>query len=123
MEDICRVEKDIRQVDIAVVRGISFLTNSSTTSGDIIYVYAFGNPIVILNSAQAAKDLLENHGANYASRPYRTMLLELCGFLSQAPPIRITDCFAAWVGSGCFLPYLTGTSGASTDLCFTNIST
>ena len=45
--------------------------------GDIIYMYTFGNPIIIINSAQAATDLLEKRSSNYSSRPVRTMVQEL----------------------------------------------
>ncbi|THH20203.1 hypothetical protein EW146_g1119 [Bondarzewia mesenterica] len=48
--------------------------------GDIIYIDAFGNPIVILNSAKAAYDLLEKRSARYSSRPVRTMVQEIMGF-------------------------------------------
>ncbi|KAF9460799.1 cytochrome P450 [Collybia nuda] len=48
--------------------------------GDLIYVYVFGNPILILNSATAASDLLEKRGSNYSSRPFRTMVTDLMGW-------------------------------------------
>ncbi|ETW86402.1 cytochrome P450 monooxygenase 63 [Heterobasidion irregulare TC 32-1] len=48
--------------------------------GDIIYIHAFGNPIIILNSARAAFDLLEKRSATYSSRPVRTMVQEIMGF-------------------------------------------
>ncbi|THH09649.1 hypothetical protein EW146_g8627 [Bondarzewia mesenterica] len=41
--------------------------------GDMIYIYAFGNPILILNSAKAAEELLDKRGSIYSSRPVRTM--------------------------------------------------
>ncbi|KAG5648072.1 hypothetical protein DXG03_007107 [Asterophora parasitica] len=47
--------------------------------GDIIYIYVLGNPILVLNTAKAASDLLEKRGSNYSSRPTRTMVVELCG--------------------------------------------
>ncbi|KAF8078524.1 cytochrome P450 [Lyophyllum atratum] len=48
--------------------------------GEIIYIYIFGNPIIVLNSARAASDLLEKRGSNYSSRPIRTMVVELIGW-------------------------------------------
>ncbi|THH12717.1 hypothetical protein EW146_g7437 [Bondarzewia mesenterica] len=42
--------------------------------GDIIYIYAFGNPILVLNSAKAAEELLDKRGSIYSSRPVRTMI-------------------------------------------------
>lgn len=49
-------------------------------TGDVIYIYVFGNPILVLNSAEAVNDLLERRSGNYSSRPVRTMINELCGF-------------------------------------------
>lgn len=48
-----------------------------TTSGDMIYLHIFGNPIIVLNTAQTVNDLLEKRSANYSSRPVRTMANEL----------------------------------------------
>ncbi|KAH7911946.1 cytochrome P450 [Hygrophoropsis aurantiaca] len=48
--------------------------------GDIIYVYVFGNPVIVLNSAEAVEDLLEKRSKNYSSRPVRTMVVELMGW-------------------------------------------
>lgn len=45
--------------------------------GDIIYVYIFRNPIIILNSADAINDLFEKRSAIYSSRPVRTMVNDL----------------------------------------------
>ena len=51
--------------------------NVNHVSGDIIYVYVFRNPIVILNSADAINDLFEKRSAIYSSRPVRTMVNDL----------------------------------------------
>lgn len=48
--------------------------------GDIIYVYVLGNPIVVVNSAQAAEELFERRSKKYSSRPVRTMVVELMGW-------------------------------------------
>jgi len=45
--------------------------------GDIIYIYRFGNPIVVLNTAEAANLLLDKRSNKYSSRPRRIMLNEL----------------------------------------------
>lgn len=45
--------------------------------GDIIYIYTLGNPIIVLNSAEAADMLLDKRGNKYSSRPERTMVYEL----------------------------------------------
>ncbi|ESK89309.1 cytochrome p450 [Moniliophthora roreri MCA 2997] len=48
--------------------------------GDLIYIRVFGNPILVLNSAQVISDLLEKRSGNYSSRPLRTMVVELIGW-------------------------------------------
>ena len=46
--------------------------------GDVNYVTVVGKPIIVLNSYQAAKDLLEKRSGMYSSRPRMVMLCELC---------------------------------------------
>lgn len=48
--------------------------------GDITYVTLLGQPIVILNSLEACKELLEKRGATTAGRPY-SVILGLMGLL------------------------------------------
>ncbi|KIJ68344.1 hypothetical protein HYDPIDRAFT_82083 [Hydnomerulius pinastri MD-312] len=48
--------------------------------GDIIYLRVLGNPILVINSAEAAEELLERRSRNYSSRPVRTMVVELMGW-------------------------------------------
>ncbi|KAJ7876809.1 cytochrome P450 [Mycena leptocephala] len=48
--------------------------------GDVIYVNVFHNPLLVINSAEAAFDLLEKKSAIYSSRPIRTMQAEVMGF-------------------------------------------
>jgi hypothetical protein len=43
----------------------------------VIYIHIFGNPLLVLNSAEAVNDLFEKRGAIYSSRPVRTMISEL----------------------------------------------
>ncbi|KAL9708633.1 hypothetical protein Ac2012v2_008181 [Leucoagaricus gongylophorus] len=43
----------------------------------IIYIEVFGQPIVVLNSAQAGTDLLDKRSSIYSSRPHMTMFLEI----------------------------------------------
>ncbi|KAJ8517792.1 hypothetical protein ONZ45_g5071 [Pleurotus djamor] len=50
------------------------------TYGDIIFLNVFRNPLLVLNSAEAAQDLLEKRSAIYSSRPVRTMQADLMGF-------------------------------------------
>lgn len=49
----------------------------SPRTGDIIYIRVLGNPIIVLNSAEAVNDLFEKRSANYSSRPVRVMVNEL----------------------------------------------
>ena len=44
--------------------------------GDFVYANVFGKSIIILNSAEAALDLLEKRSASYSDRP-RLPMLEL----------------------------------------------
>ncbi|KAJ7864792.1 cytochrome P450 [Mycena olivaceomarginata] len=48
--------------------------------GDVIYVNVFRNPLLVVNSAEAAVDLLDKKSAIYSSRPIRTMQAEVMGF-------------------------------------------
>ncbi|TFY67214.1 hypothetical protein EVJ58_g1763 [Rhodofomes roseus] len=49
------------------------------TYGDVVHLEALSDHIVILNSVQAAKDLLDGRSAIYSDRPASTMA-DLCGF-------------------------------------------
>ncbi|KAJ0289807.1 hypothetical protein COL154_002105 [Colletotrichum chrysophilum] len=40
---------------------------------DVIYVKSLGQPIIVLNSVDAARDLLDRRGANYCDRPRFTL--------------------------------------------------
>ncbi|KAJ7209578.1 cytochrome P450 [Mycena pura] len=48
--------------------------------GDVIYVNVFRNPLLVVNSAEAAVDLLDKKSNIYSSRPIRTMQVEVMGF-------------------------------------------
>ncbi|ETW82115.1 cytochrome P450 monooxygenase 109, partial [Heterobasidion irregulare TC 32-1] len=45
--------------------------------GDLVYQYTPGEPLLIINSAKVADDLLEKRGAIYSSRPMRTMIAKM----------------------------------------------
>lgn len=53
----------------------------------------FGQRIVILNSAQAAVDLLEKRGAKYAGRPYLTAAGDMMGWDQSLVLNQYTDRF------------------------------
>jgi hypothetical protein len=47
--------------------------------GDVVYLSVLGQPIVILNSLKAVKDLLDQRSSIYSDRPIFTMVGELMG--------------------------------------------
>ncbi|KAI0734033.1 cytochrome P450 monooxygenase [Fomitopsis betulina] len=49
--------------------------------GDVVFVKFFQQPVVILNSAQAALDLMEKRGAKYSGRPRFTFQRDLVEWL------------------------------------------
>lgn len=52
---------------------------SKEYNSDVIYVNILGQPVVVLNSVQAAVDLLDKRGSNYCDRP-RFVLFEVMGW-------------------------------------------
>jgi len=48
-----------------------------TVIGDVNYLEVLGQPLVVLNSYTACKDLLEKRGGIYSSRPRLVLLSEL----------------------------------------------
>jgi hypothetical protein len=42
-------------------------------SGDVVYLSALGQHIIVLNSSQAIQDLLIKRGGNYSDRPVMQM--------------------------------------------------
>ncbi|KAI0348499.1 cytochrome P450 [Trametopsis cervina] len=48
--------------------------------GDMIFTYVYGNPILILNTAEVVNDLFEKRSAIWSSRPHRTMVRDLVRF-------------------------------------------
>ncbi|KAJ7110785.1 cytochrome P450 [Mycena crocata] len=48
--------------------------------GDIIYFHTFGNPVIVLNSAAVAHDLLDKRSAIYSYRPQFPMANEVIGW-------------------------------------------
>lgn len=52
---------------------------SKEYNSDVIYVNILGQPVVVLNSVQAAVDLLDKRGLNYCDRP-RFVLFEVMGW-------------------------------------------
>lgn len=72
----------------------------------MFYIHAFGNPILVLNSAKATNDLLEQRGANYSSRPIRTMVIDLYVHYHSLPPVLIRKfCRIGWNWLFSSMPY------------------
>lgn len=46
----------------------------------MIYTRPYGNPVLVLNSAEVCQELLERRSNIYSSRPIRTMVNELYAF-------------------------------------------
>ncbi|KAI0720646.1 cytochrome P450 [Fomitopsis betulina] len=59
--------------------------------GDIVYARFFGNDVLVVNSTETARVLMEKRGAKYSSRPPFTFLCELAGFSWNAGFMRDTD--------------------------------
>ena len=51
-----------------------FSSSHLCTPGDVIYLNSCGKSTVVLNSEEAAKDLLEKRGAIYSDRPAMPMM-------------------------------------------------
>ncbi|KAF8587510.1 hypothetical protein K439DRAFT_1337955 [Ramaria rubella] len=45
----------------------------NTFKGDITYLTLLGNPMIILNSLKAVRELMDERSANYSNRPYSMM--------------------------------------------------
>lgn len=75
--------KTLRYVLFILVRKQSFnlthdqLSDIDTLIGDVNYLEVLGQPLVVLNSYPACKDLLEKRGNIYSSRPRLVLLSEL----------------------------------------------
>ncbi|THH01886.1 hypothetical protein EW145_g6841 [Phellinidium pouzarii] len=55
------------------------------TYGDVIYASVLGRPMLIVNSVEAARDLMEKKGAIYSDRPRMFILGELMGWSNTLP--------------------------------------
>ena len=63
-------------LDLPTSREYETYTRWGKEFGDVVHVNALGRHIIILNSVQAAKELLERRSGIYSSRPYVPMLHE-----------------------------------------------
>ena len=54
-------------------------------SGNIIYLSVLGRPIIVINSIEDARELLDKRGVTYSERPPTPLMsdLSVCTFLSE----------------------------------------
>lgn len=52
-------------------------------AGDVVYFEIFRTPAIVLNSFEAARDLLDKRSAIYSDRPRLVLLMEMCVPLSH----------------------------------------
>lgn len=64
-----------------------------STLGDIVSVNLLGQPMVILNSAEIASELLEKRSAIYSDRPTLVMSGEMVGWKNALGLVRYNDKF------------------------------
>ncbi|KAF8064423.1 cytochrome P450 [Lyophyllum atratum] len=60
--------------------------------GDVMYLHVLGKPIIVLNSVEAAVDLLDKRSANYSDRP-PFVVLELMGWVKSLVLMRYGKVF------------------------------
>lgn len=63
-------------LDVPTKREYETYTKWKEVYGDVIYLSALGNDIIILNSVKAASDLLDKRSLSYSDRPYIPMIHE-----------------------------------------------
>ena len=77
--------------------------------GDVIFTRFFRTPALIINSLQAAQDLMEKKSARYSDRPTFISLVELSVFYSCALNLALTQlswsCSIGYGSSIVFFPY------------------
>ncbi|KAJ3010156.1 hypothetical protein NUW54_g2574 [Trametes sanguinea] len=59
--------------------------------GDVVYLKVFGTSTVVLNSLEAARDLLDKRSSKYSDRPPMTLLVDLIGQTSSLIAIPYGD--------------------------------
>ena len=54
-----------------------YLGGLTESSGDLIYTSLFGLPIIVINSIDVARDLLDKRGSNFSDRPKSVVFCEM----------------------------------------------
>ena len=67
-----------------------YLTDGPYTLGNVVYARFLATDVLIVNSAEAARTLMEKRGAKYSGRPRFTFLCEL---YAHSLPLLATNCF------------------------------
>jgi hypothetical protein len=71
------MRKTYGTIAFASTGAIQLMIGLGIDVGDVIYLHAFGKSIVVLNSTQAAVDLLEDRNAIYSDRPRNIFFVEM----------------------------------------------
>ena len=73
-------KQEFGQLPISTIRSLVILS----LSGDIIYLSAAGQPIIVLNTQKVAADLLDRRAGIYSDRPRNIVAAQiLCGGLAM----------------------------------------
>ncbi|KJA17691.1 hypothetical protein HYPSUDRAFT_146170 [Hypholoma sublateritium FD-334 SS-4] len=67
-------------LDIAKINETTTYQHLADTYGDLVFLSALGRHILVLNSFETAKELLDKRSVNYSDRPQSTMSHELLGW-------------------------------------------
>ncbi|KAH9856166.1 cytochrome P450 [Lenzites betulinus] len=62
-------------------------TEWATQYGDVVYFKIFRTPMIVLNSIEAARDLLDKRSAKYSDRPRMVLFAEMIGQEASLPSI------------------------------------
>lgn len=75
-------------LDVPLERPEERFTEWASYYGDIVYLRFFQQPVIILNSLRAAREVLEKRGAIYSDRPRFVLFSELMGWANASTHMR-----------------------------------
>ena len=76
------------------------------TAGDVFYLSAAGQPIIVLNTQKVAADLLDRRAGIYSDRPRNIVAAQiLCGGLAMVFQNHGTLCVAFFIFLAIMSPY------------------
>ena len=76
MAQVRRVAKEVWSV-LSLRPRLAYSEMHPVQPGDIIYLHAAGQPIVVLNSHKVARDLLDRRSMTYSDRPGNIVACEI----------------------------------------------